>query len=473
MTASERLARFVHELDLAAIPASARAHATLCLMDTLGIAFAATREPAAVAAAAVARRAGGAPEATLLVHGDRVPAPMAALANGTAAFSHNFTDTTLSCVIHGGPVAVSAGLAAGEAAGASGAQVLTAIVAGYEVMTRVGNAINSGTARMAHHRKGYHPTATCGVFGAAAIAAKLSGLSVDGIAAALGVAGSFASGLSESLTDGSDVWRAHAGIAAHNGLLAARLAEAGLTAPRAVLDGRKGFCTAFTDGSYDAGALVDGLGERYLVEDAAFKLHNTAHVWALPLDALAAIRAEHPFAAADVERMEVTFPQNWTAIMDDPTGATYAPVSYGQATNNLRFCLALGLHEGRVYIDEFDEPHLRDPAILDTARRVIPRPDAALGRIFETTDRAPTRLEVVLKSGARHVREVDHPRGSPRNPANRGELEAKFDALAAPVFPPGRRAELKAALLALEAAPSIKALAGLCVRPGGSGPAPH
>src|SRR5262249_38095338 len=160
--------------------------------------------------------------------------------------------------------------------------------------------------------------------------------------------------------DGSDVWRAHGGIAAHNGALAALLAGAGLTGPRAVLDGRKGFCPAFTDGSYDAAALVDGLGRRFLVVDAAFKLHNTAHVRALPLDALATIRARHPFAAADVERMEVTFPQNWTAIMDDPSGATYAPASYGQATNNLRFCLALGLHEGRVYIGEFDEAHLRD-----------------------------------------------------------------------------------------------------------------
>jgi 2-methylcitrate dehydratase PrpD len=464
MTASERLARFVHELELAAVPLAAREHAKLCVMDTLGIAFAAAREPAALAAAAVARQAGGTAEATVLVHGDRLPAPAAALANGTAAFSHNFTDTTLSCVIHGGPVAVPAALAVGEVVGASGAQVLTAIVAGYEVMTRVGNAINSGPARMAHHRKGYHPTATCGVFGAAAVAAKLLGLSADATAAALGVAGSFASGLSESLTDGSDVWRAHGGIAAHNGVLAALLARAGLTGPRAVLDGRKGFCSAFTDGTYDAAALVEGLGERYLVLDAAFKLHNTAHVWALPLDALAALRAAAPFSPREVERMEVTFPQNWTAIMDDPSGATYAPASYSQATNNLRFCLALGLHAGRVYIDEFDAAHLADTAILDTARRVIPHPDAELGRIFESTDRAPTRLEVVLRSGVRHVLDVDYPRGSPKNPATRAELESKFDALAARTFAADQRARIKAAISRLEALPSIADLTALCAR---------
>jgi len=104
---------------------------------------------------------------------------------------------------------------------------------------------------------------------------------------------------------------------------------------------------------------------------------------------------------------------------------------------------------------------------LDTARRVIPRPDAALGHIFETTDKAPTRLLVVLKSGAHHVREVDYPRGSPGNPATRAELEAKFDALAAPALPAGRPAEIRTALLALERAPAIRDVVRLCVRTEG------
>jgi 2-methylcitrate dehydratase PrpD len=318
---------------------------------------------------------------------------------------------------------------------------------------------------MAHHRKGYHPTSTCGVFGAAALAAKLLHLPPDGIAHALGIAGSFASGLSQSLSDGSDVWRAHGGIAAHNGALAALLARAGLTAPRAVLEGAKGFCHAFADGHGDVAALVDGLGDRLLVLDAAFKLHNTAHVWALPLDALAAMRAEQPFSADEVERMEVTFPQNWTAIMGDPSGAVYAPANYAQATNNLRFCLALGLHEGHVYVDEFDESHLRNAAILDTARRVIPHPDAALGRIFEATDRAPIRLEVVFRSGARRVAERDYPRGSPKNPSTRAELEAKFDALAGRVFAAERLDAIKAAIRGLEHTDSIADVVDLCVAP--------
>ncbi|MGE3536334.1 MAG: MmgE/PrpD family protein [Candidatus Tectimicrobiota bacterium] len=450
MTATETLAHFVHDLTFDAIPVPVRAYAKLCILDTLGIALAGHQEPATRAARRVAEQLGGQSQATLLVQGSRVPVAAAALANGTAAFSHNFTDTTLSCVIHGGPVAVPAALAMGEAQGASGADVLTAVVAGYEVMTRVGNAINAGSARMAHHRKGYHPTATCGVFGAAALAAKLLGLSVHDTVQTLGVAGSLAGGLSESLTDGSDVWRSHGGIAAHNGILAAQLAQAGLTGPVAVLEGRRGFCSAFTDGQYDAEALTQGLGERWLTLDAAFKLHNTAHVWALPLDALAILRAQHHFAATDVEEIVVTFPQNWTAIMDDPRGANYTPANYAQATNNVRYCVAVGLHEGRVYLEQFDDAHLHDPALLETARRVTPRPDAELGRIFETTDRAPTHVEVRLTSGQRYALQVDYPRGCRQNPATQAELEAKFAALATPVLPASQVRRVQERLLALE-----------------------
>ncbi len=458
MTAAEQLAQFVTDLDFVAIPTHVREYAKLSLLDTLGIALAGHEEPSTSAARRVAQQHGGDPQATLLVHGQKVPAPQAALVNGTASFSHNFTDTTLSCVIHGGPVIIPAALAMGEATGARGADVLTAIVAGYEVMTRVGNAINAGSARMSHHRKGYHPTGTCGVFGAAAVTAKLLRLSTDATRHSLGIAGSFAAGLSESLTDGTDTWRAHGGFAAQNGILSALLARGGLTGPAGVFDGQRGFCTAFTDGHYDSSALEREDDDPLLILDTAFKLHNTAHVWALPLDALAALREQHRFTAADVDEMIVTFPQTWTAIMDDPTGATYAPVSYAQATNNLRYCLAVGLHDGKVYVEQFDDAHLHDAAIIETAKRVTPRPDADLARIFETSDKATTHLEIILTSGTRYNLQVDYPRGSPQNPATAAEFEAKFDALTTSVLPSEQVAKLKTRLFALEDEANLDAI---------------
>ncbi|MBI2202302.1 MAG: MmgE/PrpD family protein [Candidatus Rokubacteria bacterium] len=471
MTATEALATFVHALDPDTLDAPVRDHTTLCVLDTLGIALAGVTEPCTRAARAVSRAADGTPEATIVVHGDRVPAPAAALVNGAAAFAHNFTDTTLSCIVHAGPVVVPAALAAGEAAGATGREVLAAVVAGYEVMTRVGNAINAGTARMAHHRKGFHPTATCGVFGATATAARLFRLTVDQTVQALGVAGSLASGLSLTLRDGSDVWRAHPGFAAHNGLLAARLAAEGLTGPVRVLDDARGFCAAFTDGVFDAAALTRDLGKRLLVLDAAFKLHNVAHVWALPLDALAALRAAHGFSHADVAEVVVTFPQAWTAIMSERSlDPGWIPETYSQATNDLRYGVAVGLRDGRVHVEQFDEAHLRDPAVHELARRVIPRPEPAFDAAWETSDRAPVDVEVVLTSGAHHALHVDYPRGAPQNPATREELEAKFDALASSALSASARARVIRLVRGLATVQRIDELtAALVVRGGDSG----
>jgi 2-methylcitrate dehydratase PrpD len=474
MTATERLARFVQELDPSAVPPEVREQTALCVLDALGIALAGMSEPSARAARAVACAAGGQPEARVVIHGDRLPAPAAALVNGTAAFSHNFTDTTLSCVLHAGPVVVPAALAAGEAAGSSGAEVAAAVIAGYEVMTRVGNAINAGPARMAHQRKGFHPTATCGVFGAAAAAARVMRLPVETTVHAIGVAGSFAGGLSLSLRDGSDVWRAHAGFAAQHGLLAARLAAEGLTGPRAVLDDPRGFCAAFTDARFDVGALTSGLGDRLLILDSAFKLHNVAHVWALPLDAIAALQREHGFTAGDVAGIEVTFPQTWMSIMEaGAEGETWRPRSYSQATNDLRYCLAVGLRDGRVHVEQFDGAHLADPEILDLARRIVPRPEIALNSVWETTDKAPVDLEVRLAGGRTLRMHVDYPRGAPQNPATRAEIEAKFEAVAAGLPAPAR-SRVVTAVRGLDRLPRIADLVETMISgresAGGAGP---
>jgi 2-methylcitrate dehydratase PrpD len=326
---------------------------------------------------------------------------------------------------------------------------------------------------MAHHKKGFHPTATCGVFGAVAAAARLAGMTAATTAHAFGVAGSLAAGLSLSLKDGSDVWRAHAGFAAHHGVLAARLAAAGLTGPAGVLDDPRGFCAAFTDGRYDAAALTRGLGERLLVLDAAFKLHNVAHVWALPLDALAALSRAHGFGAADVSEVVVRFPEAWTAIMNSAAAdPAWTPSNYSQATNDLRYCVAVGLTDGRVHVEQFDDAHLRDPAVLGLVRRVIPRPDPALNSAWEAGDAAPTDVEVALRNGARHRMHVDHPRGAPENPATREEIEAKFDAVAATALPGEARARVRDLVSRLEMMPTIRSLVDALVAAGPGLPPP-
>jgi 2-methylcitrate dehydratase len=118
----------------------------------------------------------------------------------------------------------------------------------------------------------------------------------------------------------------------------------------------------------------------------------------------------------------------------------------------------VGLHDGRVHIDQFDEAHLRDPRVLDLARRVIPHPDTALDPAWETTDKAPVDVDLWLKSGVRHHLHVDYPRGAPQNPATRTEIEDKFKAVTAPTLPESSRVRVIAAVRELERLPRIAEL---------------
>jgi 2-methylcitrate dehydratase PrpD len=135
--------------------------------------------------------------------------------------------------------------------------------------------------------------------------------------------------------------------------------------------------------------------------------------------------------------------------------------------------VAVALGDGRVHVEQFDASHLRAPAVLDLARRVVARPDPALNPAWEAGDAAPTDVEVVLRSGARYTAHVDHPRGAPENPATREELEAKFDSVAAAALPPESRIRVRDVVSRLEQVPSIRALADalVAVAPAPAGPA--
>jgi len=132
----------------------------------------------------------------------------------------------------------------------------------------------------------------------------------------------------------------------------------------------------------------------------------------------------------------------------------------------------VGLLDGRVHVEQFDERHLRDPAVLDLARRVISHPEPALNPIWETTDKAPGDVEVLLKNGARHRLHVDYPRGAPQNPATRAELEAKFDAVAAPVLTGPSRARVRSAVRDLERLTSLTDLMDALVAEHGASRGP-
>jgi 2-methylcitrate dehydratase PrpD len=407
--------------------------AKLCILDSLGIALSGSLTPIGKIAREYAVDIGGRGECRLYVHGDRVSCIPAAYANGTMACCHNFTDTTLSCVVHCGPVVVPTAISVGEREGASGGELVASVVAGYELMTRVGNAVNSGKARMAHHQKGFHATATTGVFGAAVAAGKLLCLDVDRMVDAVGIAGSYASGLFESGTyPGTETWKTHTGIAAQNGVSSALLARFGLRGPPTILEGKQGFFAAFGDGDADPGKMGEELGKRLLIMDSAFKLHNCAHVWAVPLDCLKVIIAKHEIRAGDVSAITITIPTMYSYVMEQGREGKF-PRNYAEAQNDLPYVAAAMVIHGGVSVETFERRVLEDPLMKEVAARVRVKIDPAMDEVFRGTDKAPATVTVLLRDGREFTETAGYPKGSPRNPAARAEIEEKFIRLASPV----------------------------------------
>jgi 2-methylcitrate dehydratase PrpD len=406
LSASESIATFAAELRLEALPAAVVAKVKLHVLDLLGVALAASSMDFAPGVASVAKGMGGPPESTGIGMRDLLPAPWAALVNGTLAHGLDYDDTHAESVVHVSAAAVPAALAACEAAGGDGRSFLTALAVGMEISVRLGLV-----APGAFHDRGFHPTGVCGAFGAALIAGKLGALTSAQLADAVGVAGSQAAGLMEFLTDGTSVKRVHPGWAAHSGLVAARLAAAGVTGPRGVLDGRFGlYRSHLGDGEWNLAVLTAGLGARWHLLDISLKPYPCCHMTHAFIDCAAALQAAHRFSPDDIERVECFIHPREVAVVCEPSATKHLPQNDYDAKFSLPYAVASQLVRGHVAVDDFTAAAIREPSVLALAQRVVYREDASneYPRYF------PGWMRVQLRDG----RVLEH-----REPINRGHAE--------------------------------------------------
>jgi len=180
-------------------------------------------------------------------------------------------------------------------------------------MTKIGKALNPA----AHYRRGFHPTGTCGVFGAAVAAGKLLHLDEPQLVSAMGISGSMASGSMEYLAEGAWTKRFHAGWSAHNGIMAARLAQQGFRGPAAILEGQNGFFRAYSDET-DAGKVTEGLGEPFEVLRTSIKPHACCRYMQSPIDGVLQIMKEHRLRTADIARISIGLLSAGYAIVAAP-----------------------------------------------------------------------------------------------------------------------------------------------------------
>lgn len=397
--ASQLLARFVTETAWQTLPPDIQDGTRLRLLDTIGLCLVASVEPFGRAVIKVASRQGVRAEATVVGDRQRVSARSAALVNGTLAHGLDFDDTYLAAVVHPSSAVIPTALAVGEANGASPTEVLSAIAAGCEVMSRLGAA-----AGRQFHARGFHASGCLGPIASALVAARLFRLGVREAVHAAGLAGSFAGGLLEFLADGSWSKRVHLGWAAQAGVVAAELAQEGFTGPATVLEGRYGLYHSYLDSekvSWET--LSSDLGTRWESRAAAFKLYPCAHAIHPFLEAALRLRSQNRLNPSQVESIECVVPEWSFPLFCVPWPGKVSPGTEYQARASIPFAVAAALVDGAVGLDTFTPDGIKRSEILAMARRVTcSAADTKEAGAFSAT------VRVAVKGGQTHVARSEH-----------------------------------------------------------------
>jgi 2-methylcitrate dehydratase PrpD len=426
-TAVARLAQFAAAV-AAAPPEEALEDARQRLLDVVGISVAALDTAPANVVRTLARRWGGQPAAGAIGLDVAVPAPSAALVNGTLAHALDFDDTHVPSILHPSASVVPAALAAAEDAGASGRALLAAIAVGNEITIRLGNAgYDPAINNSVFFDRGLHATSICGTVGAAAAAGVAMGLDTERLAHAMAIACSMGAGLLEANRAGGSVKRMHCGWAAHGGVAAAQAAQAGLTGPPTVLEGRFGFFRAYCGDIYDEGALLGGLGTEWETASCFVKPYPTNVFTHTGIDAAVALR-ERGLRPEEVESVRIGVAAATLRTIAEPRDAKIRPESGYHAQFSGPFTFALALRGGGglgVYLDDFTDAAVRDPLNLRVAATVEHTSDPRCEQIFPR--HFPSVVEVRTVDGRVLREEVLTNRGTAQRPLSDAEVQVKYD----------------------------------------------
>jgi 2-methylcitrate dehydratase PrpD len=412
-----RLAEYAVGLRYDDLPRHVIQRAKDCITDTVAVIVLGNGMPWSRIVVNYAQRIGAGGRSRILgAPGPALHAPAAALANGTLA--HAFESDNLTkpgAGVHPGATLLPPGLAIAQERGNSGRELITAVVAGFEVMYRIGYA-----TKHSNERRGFHAPGTTGPFGAAVAAGVLLNLDAEAMTNALGIAGSMAAGLMEFARSGTGamVKRLHLGRAAEAGVVAASLAADGFTGPTSVIEGEAGFLKVFCT-EWDLADVTRGLGTEYATMNLCLKrfpVHMTAQTG---VQAVLELQGEHGFTGAQVDRVTVAGTERMATINNirNPTDIMMAQYS-------IPFCVALAL---------FRDP--RDPVSFDDSALADARIRAMCDRVAITVADPPTKVAgasivtIQLKDGRTFTREVDEFNGTPARPLDRNELRDKFTTL--------------------------------------------
>ncbi len=444
---TQRIATFTHNLNYTDLPIDAIEQAKRFLLDSLGCAFAATARDDMKSMLRFTEKLGGVPEATVIGYGLRTNAPNAGLMNGLLIRALDFNDIYwVQDPSHPSDL-LGIVLAAAEANSRDGREAILATILAYELEMRWCHAAHPGIREVGWH----HASLT--QFVSPFVAGRLYGLDEEQLAAAAGLSGSshftlggVVAGHLTNMKNAADP------LAAQAGLLATLMAREGITGPEQVVEGKEGLIEVLADVEWDLEAVVDGLGEKYMITNCSYKAFPTEALTHQPISAALSLREEYGLEPERIASVSIDTTTRGADILSDPS--KYKPDTPETADHSLPYVVAVALVKGYVLPSSFEEGSLWDPDVRELLTKIKVKADPAIDALFPHMKRA--RVVITTYDGGTYERQTDIAKGDPQDPLSDQELFHKFKENAGHVFREARIQEIIDTTLSLESCEDMR-----------------
>ena len=448
---TEKFANFCEELRYEDLPHDVIKRTKLLILDTVGIIIRARHDAESTSSlvSAIERLEMSNGSCQVFSDNKSYSPSAAALLNGTLAHSLDFDDTHAEASLHSSAPILAAALAAAEMNKSSGQQLITACVVGYEIQIRLGLAGGSS----AHYKKGFHPSATCGIFGAAAAAGYLMGLNKDQYISAFGIALSQSAGSMQFLTDGAWTKRSHVGQAAQNGLSCAIMAAEGFKGPSKAFEGQWGYFHSYASGG-DMEKAIDGLGKKFETLNLGVKPYPSCRYSHAAIDGIIELKNELGFSTSELDDIDIGLSETALNIIGYPLSDKQNPKSVVDGQFSMPFCAAVTVKSGGLKWDDYKN-HLNDSDTLFLCNKIKVSPDKDAEECCP--EYMSAKVKVVVK-GKKYEKFVKIPKGEPENFMEDSEFISKFRSLTEPYLSNEKIDQLTGSMLKLDQSNNINSI---------------
>lgn len=450
------LARFAVNVNTQTLDPKVIEFARIDILDTLSCGLAGSSAPAITEVSDLVREWGGAPQADMFVWGGKYPAHHAAWVNSGMCHARDYDDTHDAAILHAGVSIVPAAIAAGQLTGnMSGSDLIASVVAGLEVMCRLGVGVKVDIVE-----SGFMYSSLLGYFGATAAAGRALKLTESEMVNAFGIVYSSAAGNHQVTRDASLMKRLQPGLAAQAAVAAVQLAKRGIRGVQNVFEGADGFNRVYLHGRVDSDVVRNGLGERFELLNLSFKPYPCCRDTHSSVDAILEIKKQLQCSPDDIDSIRVGVTAPGYQMVCVPEAVRLAPKTIVEAQFSIPYTVAAAWVDGPLRMDHFTEQGIKRADILKLAGRVKPHVDEGIDkewRRFVT----PSKVVVVLRDGRTFEARVNYPKGSPKNMMTASELSAKSADCATYAAKPmaaDTAAKLASTVQKLESLPNISTL---------------